>query len=250
MKVLVCVLSWVGGCSKGVHKAQRDTFLADIKSLSNVDYKIFVGDGTPTGEDEYDINKSFENAHPLTQGKNASNAPKAVFDYEPKSDEVVLSVPDDMVHISYKAKSAWKWALENDYDYVFNCFCDTYVDVSRLINSGFEDHDFCGMTYDANRCPQGGAGYWLSRKCLEIMTTSHVDFWAYDGWAGWTLQKHDIHLYNDGRYAQYPTFPSKDNDVISSHLGVTPYKVMRLIHHGLPINQSELKVYVDWCDVK
>ena len=110
MKVLIAIISWIEGCKKGVHKAQRDTFLKDIALFPNLGYKIFVGDGTPTGEDEYDINKSFEAAHPLTQGKNAKNLQKWPFDYSPKEDEVVLHVPDDLVHISYKAKAAWRWA--------------------------------------------------------------------------------------------------------------------------------------------
>jgi hypothetical protein len=252
MKVLIAIMSWVGGCRKGVHKAQRATFLQDVAKFPGLDYKIFVGDGTGTGEDEYDVNKSFEAAHPLTQGKNSKNQPKSHFDYVPNSDEVVLHIPDGLVHIAYKARAAWQWAFNNDYDYVFACFCDTYVDVERLMHSGFENHDFIGMTYDENRCPQGGAGYWLSRRCLEALSTAHVDFWADDGWAGWTLPKYGIHLHHDPRYGQYPdSVPTKQNDIITSHLGQHPYKTMRDIHagtwNGPAVNG---KVYVEWYELQ
>jgi len=247
MKVLICILSWVGGCRKGVHKAQRATFLKDVAKFPGLDYKIFVGDGTSTGEDEYDINKSFEAAHPLTQGKNGHNLAKLPFDYDPSADEVVLHVPDDLVHLAYKARLAWQWALDNGYDYVFNCAQDTYIEIERLMGSGFEGHDFIGMTYDENRCPQGGAGYWLSKKCLEVLTKAHVYFWADDGWAGWALKKADIHLHHDPRYAQYPDAPTSHNYIITSHMGQHPYKVMRSMHAGTWNGPSSKdKLYVEY----
>ena len=60
---------------------------------------------------------------------------------------------------------------------------------------------------------------------MEIMTTSPVSFWAEDGWAGWTLQKHGIHLHHDPRYRQHVwDVPTKNNDFITVHVqgsGVT-----------------------------
>ena len=226
MKVLIAIIGWVDGCRKGVHNPQRSTFLKDIEKFPGLDYKIFVGDGTPVGEGhDYDSNKSFEAANDPTRIKNSVNQPKP-FDYVPEPDEVILQIPDDLAHVAFKARAAWHWALDKGYDYVFNCFCDTYIDIEKLRDSGFEEHDFIGMTYDANRCPQGGAGYWLSRRCLEVLVTSHVDYWADDGWAGWTLPKHGIHLHHDPRYGQYPdAVPNPHNDIISTHLGPHPYTV-------------------------
>jgi hypothetical protein len=246
MKVLISILSWTEGCRKGVHKAQRATFLQDVPKFPGLDYRIFIGDSTPTGENEYDINKSFEDAHPLTQGKNGQNLAKLPFDYRPNDDEVILHVPDDLVHLAYKGRAAWLWALNTGYDYVFNCAQDTYIDIERLMHSGFEAHDFIGMTYDENRCPQGGAGYWLSKRCLQVLATAHVNFWADDGWAGWTLQKAGIHLHNDLRYAQYPEAPARENNIITSHMGQVPYKVMRDIYAGR--NAQVEKVYDRWIE--
>ena len=237
MKILIGVLSWVIGCRRGVIKAQRDTFLQDVKKFPDLDYKIFVGDGAPTGADERDVLKSFAAAHPLTQELNARNQPKLPFDYVPEADEVVLHAPDDLAHLAYKAKAAWQWALDTGYDYMFTCFCDTYIDIPRLMRSGFEQHPFTGMTYDANRCPQGGAGYWLDRKCMQILTNEHVFFWADDGWAGWALQKHNIYLNNDLKYAQYPDVPAQQNDTISVHLSehvvLSVSDVMQDIYKGM-----------------
>ena len=246
MKVLICILGWVGGCDKDVHKAQRATFLKDVVKFPGLDYKIFVGDGSSTGEDEWDSNKSFENAHPITRGKNSYYQPKP-FDYVPQSDEVVLHAPDDLAHLAHKAKAAWKWALEQSYDYVFNCAQDTYINIERLMSSGFEEHDFIGMTYDENRCPQGGAGYWLSKRSLQILATAHVDFWADDGWAGWTLKKHGINLHHDPRYGQCPqTVPTLQNDAISTHLGFYPYKTMRDMYSGVWTGSPNVKLYTKW----
>lgn len=235
MKVLIAVMSWVIACRKGMNQVQRDTFLQEVPKFPNLDYKIFVGDGTPTGEDEYDNNLSVEGAIDYVRMNNARNTPLP-FDYIPKEDEVVLPVPDDFIHASYKAKAMWKWALDNGYDYVFHCMSDTYVDTERLMNCGFEEHDFIGRTYDTNKCPLGGSGYWLSKKCLKIMTESHVDFWADDGWAGWTLQKHGIHLHSDNRYnTDLPLYgfllggPSPQPGYISLHMGPS-YELMRDVH--------------------
>ena len=236
MKVLLCILSWVEGCREDKHKAQRATFLQDVSKFPGLDYKIFVGNNEPTGEGwDYDSNKSFEAANHLTREHNAIHQPKMPFDYVPREDEVVLRIPDDLAHVAFKARAAWQWALDNGYDYVFNCFCDTYVDIEKLMHSEFEKHDFIGLTYDSNRCPLGGVGYWLSKRCLQILVQSHVDFWADDGWAGWTLQKHDIWLHCDPtRYVQYPELgvPAKHNDVVSVHVGQIRYYRMRNIYDG------------------
>lgn len=237
-RVLIAIMSWVIACRNGVNQVQRDTFLRDVAKYPNLDYKIFLGDGTPTGEDEYDNNKSIEGATDYVRENNALNKP-VPFDYVPKEDEVVLHVPDDFIHASYKAKAMWQWALDRDYDYVFQCMSDTYVDIEQLMNCGFEEHDFIGRTYDTNRCPLGGSGYWLSKKCLQIMTAAHVDFWADDGWAGWTLQKSGIHLHQDLRYnTELPldwfligtAYPQ--SGYISLHMGPS-YEKMREIYKGV-----------------
>lgn len=231
MKALIAVMSWIAACRGGVNDSQRGTFLQDVAKFSDLDYKIFLGDGTGTGEDEYDINKSFESADYGAKAKNAPNNLKVPFDYSPKVDELMFQVPDDFLHASYKAKKMWQWALDNGYDYVFQCMSDTYVDVEKLMHSGFEEHDFIGCTYDTNRCPHGGAGYWLNKKCLEIMTKAHVDYWADDGWAGWTLPKHGIKLYPDPRYGNFPyNFPTRQNNIITAHLNATVSDMMYSIH--------------------
>lgn len=239
MKVLIGILSWVHGCRRGVIKAQRDTFLQDVPKFPGLDYRVFVGDGTPVTEDDSAVLKTFALAPEGTRELNERNQPKLPFDYTPEADEVVLTAPDDLAHLAYKAREMWRWAHDRTYDYVFTCFCDTYIDVQRLMRSGFEQHEFTGMTYDTNRCPQGGAGYWMDSRCLGIMANERVDFWADDGWAGWTLQKQGIWLNNDLRYAQYDNVPKPSNDTISVHISEhvvrpTPvYDVMQGIYQEM-----------------
>jgi hypothetical protein len=239
MKVLIADISWVIGCRRGLINAQRDSFLKGVPKFPGLDYKVFVGDGTPTGVDETDVLKSFAHAPKGTHELNDRNQPKMPFDYVPEADEVVLRAPDDLAHLAYKAQATWRWAFDRGYDYAFACFCDTYIDIPRLMASGFEKHPFTGMTYDDNRCPQGGCGYWLDRECLEILANERVTFWADDGWAGWTLQKHGIWLNNDTRYNYYPLIPTKQTDAISVHVSehvlapVSVYDTMQNIYKGM-----------------
>jgi len=148
VKILIAITSCVRDAQNGIEQAQRDTFLKDISKYPDVIYKFFIGDGTPTGENEVPLRAMVVGAHDNNRGINYEEKCKtgetqpAV--YSPKDDEVVLPVPDDYFHLVFKVRKMHQWALDHGFEYVYKCDVDTYVDLERLMRSGFEQHDFTG----------------------------------------------------------------------------------------------------------
>lgn len=119
-------------------QAQRDTWLSDIKSS---DYKFFLG-------------------RPKTNLQCI--------------DEVFLDVEDTYLSLPAKTQAMCQWALARNYDYVFKCDTDTFVNV-RLASSGEylggenADVDVPGFPPGPVSFCSGGAGYWLNKKSLTIV---------------------------------------------------------------------------------
>ena len=247
VRVLIAVVGWERGARNGENQAMRDTCLGPVPSPKNsatsaavtgrfnqrlgrpkpsVEYKFFIGDGTPTREDETAVFKSMGES-PETYRVKADYWSKETTQssYVPKGDEVFLHVPDDYIHHVYKTREAHRWAVEHGYDYIFKCDVDTYVDVQRLMNSGFENYDYIGKVGGNDECgyfASGGCGHWLSKKAAHLILDAPVTFWAEDGWIGSVMRKHGIEVHHDGRYVDAPDFPKQDNDIISAHLAITP----------------------------
>ena len=223
IKVLISVTSWVNGAQHGEHQAARDTYAAHLPK--GLEYKFFVGDGTETGEDESVLRSHWSGT--LWEVKAAiTELPKKRIRYCPAADEVVLHVPDDYIHLSYKIREQCRWAVSRKFDYVFICAGDTYIDLTRLLSSGFENHEYggywgnseyvnpeAGCTYSG-----GGRGFWLNKRALGIIANAGVSHWAADLWVGKVLNESGITLYDDVRYQDYPRIPLKENEYITSHL--------------------------------
>lgn len=91
---------------------------------------------------------------------------------EPMADEpdvVTLWVEDDYGHLPAKGLAFYAWALEHyDFEWLFKCDDDTYVELSRLGSLCSPDVDLVGDVSLAQRgCPSGGAGYLMSRALVE-----------------------------------------------------------------------------------
>ena len=205
MKVLIAVLSCELYRTNGNNQALRDTWLPSIKGA---DYKIFMGQGST-----------------ITL-----------------PDEVYLNVPDDYSNVTYKTRAIYQWASEHEYDFIFKCFCDTYVCPDRLLRSGFEHYDYVGnfacRPQGSFAYCTGGAGYWLSKKAYKPLATAHIPKgdtvvvippnrrplrsrapqrpnntptttvqnvlgWAEDRWTGGLVYTHeDLKIYHDTRYEE------------------------------------------------
>jgi hypothetical protein len=222
VKVLVSITSWVSGAQHGEHQAVRDTFLK--RAPTGLEYKFFVGDGSPTGEDESILHENWS-GNVWEAKATFTELPKKRIDYCAAADEIVLHVPDDYIHLSYKLREQCRWSTERDFDYVFVCAGDTYIDLPRLLSSDFTEHEYVGYwghTYinqDAGCAYSGGGrGFWLDRRAARVVSNASITHWAADLWIGKVLYESGIKLHDDPRYQDYPRIPLKENDYITSHL--------------------------------
>lgn len=215
MRCLIAVSSCWDFEQNGSNTALRETWLADVQSIGNLDYKIFVGHG---------------------QGAESSDLP---------SDVVLLpEVDDGYGDLSKKTQCSLRWAAARDYDFVFRCFPDTYCRPERLIDCGFTTNDFHG-DFRREHCgpdnyASGGPGYFLSRRAFELLLGAPIkgvyrqvgkpedDSWisdyAEDLWVGQILNRHrdmKLRYFDDQRFINHGTRepgPLKSNSIISTHL--------------------------------
>ncbi len=229
-KVLIAISSWVTGALNGDNQAMRDTFLKDISKYPGLDYKFFIGDGTPvTTEEDSALLDTLENKFKCPGHKEkamSTKDPIGSFTYVPKDDEIILHVPDGYLYMSHKTRESHRWALENGFDYIFQCFPDTFINLERLMGSGFEAKDYVGTRIGSDLLgwyASGGCGYWLSKKATQFIVDAVINDWAEDRWVGDVLRANEIYLHHDRRYTGLPNeIPHSRNDYITSHLCDTP----------------------------
>jgi len=194
-------------------QAQRETWLRKLYGLA--DYKFFLG-------------------HPHCDD----------------ADVVSLEIPDGPIWLNQrngprtlvlnrKTEGLIKYAFENEYDYVFKCDDDTYVWPDRLLWSSFEKYDYSGFVerhyareIGFYHWAQGGAGYWLSRKAMDIIAQHGLHLVAAEDFAvGQILARHGIHPHHDSRYIPGATpkdLANPSQNVLTLHK-VTPSE-MHLLH--------------------
>jgi hypothetical protein len=224
-KVLITISGWVTGATNGDHDAIRETWVEDLQYHSNLDYRFFIGDGTPvTAADEARLESAFQHATRGHKHKAVTTKHQEKFTYVPKSDEVVVPCPDGYLYLGHKSWHSHKWALDHGYDYIFQAFPDTFIDVNKLMLCGFEAHDYIGVGLGGHEreFASGGCGYWLSRKAIEVHLKEPVDDWAEDRYVGRALGRNGIKLQFDPRYGDGRRQPRANNEFITEHLCDTP----------------------------
>ncbi len=224
-KALITISSWVTGALNGDNQAIRETYAQDVAKQPSLDYRFFIGNGTPiTPEDEARLTDSITHATRGHKDKVLSTRVQDPFNYTPQDDEVIVDCPDGYLYLGHKTWHSHRWALDRGYDYIFQCFPDTFIDVDRLMDSGFEALDYTGHACGGSgpKYASGGAGYWLSKKATELLLTTPVNDWAEDRWAGRALAPHEILLHHDPRYGKSTDRPYRNNHIITSHLCDTP----------------------------
>jgi hypothetical protein len=145
--------------------------------------------------------------------------------FEPSDDCLHYGFPDGPIYerhsggprtwvLNHKVYALACYALENDYDFLFKCDDDTYARPRHLLMSGFEDHDYSGLTdrhYAADigfyKWCQGGAGYWLSRDALKVVVRDGISCvkGAEDFAVGQTLARAHVEATHDERYIAEPS---------------------------------------------
>ena len=88
-------------------------------------------------------------------------------------DEIELPVDDGYYVLIHKDIAIFEWALARGYEFVLKIDADTWLDVPKLLQSGFEQHDWVGLMGDKGasggvaHCTSGGVGIWLSAKAMR-----------------------------------------------------------------------------------
>lgn len=189
MKLLIAIL--------GAHtqpeqmQAQRETWLQDV----TCDYKYFLGESY-TGTIALDRPDIFHIEN-LPDGPNWEGTARTP-------------------HMLRKVEAIVKYAWALNYNFVFKCDDDTYVRPRQLVESGFEQWDYVGgpevhrmRTKEKTGWPgwftfqfaQGGPGYWLSRKAMEVILDNGLHLYPGEDIAvGQLLAQNGIRLHPDPRY--------------------------------------------------
>jgi hypothetical protein len=143
-------------------QAQRQTWIKEAVRLG-IEYRFFLG-GLPQ-------TTAVDPRRPAEVRARGESRIKLLYD------QVFLDVPDTYPQLPQKTRALIRWAYERGYDFVFKCDDDTYVCPDRLLKSGFEKSSYSGFVRTTSifgkgkevEHAQGGAGYWLSRKTMELV---------------------------------------------------------------------------------
>lgn len=188
-KTLIAISSCQLYEDKGWHDAARQTWLPEAKALG-FDYKFFFGRGA-----------------------------------KEKDDVVVVDSHDAYYDLTTKQKEKIKWAIFQNYDYVFSCLADCYASAERLRNSGFEKYDYFGDIYcHPGGIPycQGGPGYFMSRAACDIVAAASSNYPNEDCWTGDVLAGHSLVRQSSKDFVwqgHIPGFgPAPNNTHITAHL--------------------------------
>jgi len=195
MKILVAIESCAD--HRRYHQAQRDTWIKDLPK--EVSYRFFMGGSS----------ESYYVGEPWF-----------------RFDEVCLNVDDSYRGLALKTREICRWAYDAGYDFLFKTDTDTVISVSRLLTSDFASHDYLGGE-NADNLPaevgpgriefaSGGAGYWLSKKAMSIVSRGRPEACGEDVYAALMLREQGIQpVWNQG----YRWKPGATTDsAISFHL--------------------------------
>lgn len=132
--------------------------------------------------------------------------------------EVVLDVADDYDSFRMKVQAAFRWALEQGYDFLFKTDDDVYLIPERLLANATYRWEYAGRVRPASRenvAPKiyggresafcSGFGYWLSRRAFRICAEAADNGdWAEDRFVGNTLARAGVRAYHDPSIQLWP----------------------------------------------
>lgn len=139
-----------------------------------------------------------------------------------EEDTVRLDAPDGYNELPAKVFSFFRHALENyEFDWLFKCDDDTYLDLHRLAGLCDPDYDLVGdAMINTRRAPSGGAGYLLKRSIVErlVALPGKPYSGAEDLIVGRLVDKlGGRFLFSPRLHASYSCYPVGDNEAISAH---------------------------------
>ena len=171
-------------------------------------------------------------------------------EFRRQDDVLYLPCPDDYPSLPQKTRRFCQWALQHaEFDYLFKCDDDTYVDLARLADyPAGRLFDYAGGEYAGYA--SGGGGYFLSRRAAALVA-EHLDApWGNeDELVGRCLKAHGIALHADSVFQGFTQWtgsvPRPDNAVITAH-GISP-SLWDEIHRGLT-DPGPLRIWMPTCD--
>jgi hypothetical protein len=154
MRVLVAIISYAGDALNGNHDAIRQTWGKDCQA-AGVDLRFFVGRRGPyfvpqNDEVLIDWQKTRTCEHPWF-----SSVENCCEDFwQPL------------------VKNSLRWSFSQNYDFTFQCECDTFLIPRLLMEADFKRYDFSGhLIQGGEKYPWAelGTGYFVSKKAAEIL---------------------------------------------------------------------------------
>ena len=136
---------------------------------------------------------------------------------------VNLWVDDGYYHLPAKGLAFYKWALENyDFDWLFKCDDDTYLALDRLASLCDSRYDLIGDScVDSRKAPSGGAGYFMSRRLVELFVQNADKIpaiGAEDLLFGELAVRLGVPMLASPRLnLNHSPAPSRENDLVSCH---------------------------------
>jgi hypothetical protein len=170
---------------------------------------------------------------------------------EDSGDIVTVPAGDDYDHLPQKVRAFFRAALVEDFDWLFKCDDDTYVDLGRLHELAEEAHDLVGNEFIESRgAPSGGAGYFLTRRLVELLAADDrlPATGAEDLIVGEAARRLGASLKGTRRLCwDSSRFPRVDNDVVTSHW-CSPQR-LRVVHEFRHSEAAEIEaVHRHWRD--
>lgn len=187
-----------------------------------------------------------------------------VFFYGKPDGDTPMEAEDDLVEVDcsdkyeYLPDKHWRifrYALENkEFDYIFDCDDDTFVDLARLCRL-VDDEEDVGLRgevisagYDNRMTISGGAGLLISRKRVKEIVEAHLpvrgcdDLLIYD-----YCRERGLDYCDDKRFSHDKfRFPLESNNVITSHWLKMPEMEMiyRVYDREALVTSGDISCYV------
>lgn len=158
-------------------------------------------------------------------------------------DTVGLAAPDSYNGLPLKVLAFFRYALEHhDFDWLFKCDDDTYLDLSRLPELADDRYGLIGDDLLARRsAPSGGAGYLLSRRIVEkLVSPAFADrvpgSGAEDLIFGKLAQEAGaVPLSTPRLFMSHTRYPTPENDTVSAHwCNPELLRTLEILRYGSP----------------
>lgn len=157
-----------------------------------------------------------------------------------KKDTVGLDAPDSYIGLPAKVLAFFRYALEHyEFDWLFKCDEDTYLDLSRLQELADPKYGIVGDALLARRnAPSGGAGYLLRREIVErIAARQDVPVCGAEDliFGKLALEEGAVPHSTPRLYMSNAHYPAPDNDEVSAHwCNPDLMKTFEVLRHGTP----------------